>query len=163
MPAGSSPEVHDKREEFWLRQITGQEFKSALMICGLAHVLSFAFRLRAQDFSVQALEYAKLAALTPGKEAIYINYVTQFRHDMLRHMRTTINLPDDLVLQAKKAAVEADTTLTEIIENALRESLDKRRKGAKRKGFKVITYGKGALDNTAALLDSMVSMILIDI
>ena len=40
--------------------------------------------------------------------------------DMLKHMRTTINLPDDLVLQAKKAALEADTTLTEIIANALR-------------------------------------------
>jgi len=38
-------------------------------------------------------------------------------------MRITINLPDDLVLQAKKAALEADTTLAEIIANALREAL----------------------------------------
>ncbi len=34
---------------------------------------------------------------------------------MLRHMRTTINLPDGLILQAKKAALEEKTTLTEVI------------------------------------------------
>jgi hypothetical protein len=39
---------------------------------------------------------------------------------MPKHMRTTINLPDGLILQAKKAALEADSTLTEIIANALR-------------------------------------------
>ncbi len=42
---------------------------------------------------------------------------------MLRHMRTTINLPDNLIVQAKKVALESGTTLTEIIANALRESL----------------------------------------
>ncbi len=51
-------EVHERREEFWLQQLTKQEFNSALMICGLAHVLSFAFRLDAANFSVKALEYA---------------------------------------------------------------------------------------------------------
>ena len=40
--------------------------------------------------------------------------------DMLRRMRTTINLPDELILRAKKAAVNANTTLTEVIANALR-------------------------------------------
>jgi hypothetical protein len=80
---------------------------------------------------------------------------------MLKHMRTTINLPDDLILQAKKAALEADTTLTEIIANALRETLSKRRRNAPRKKFKIITYGKGGvlpgvdLSNTSALLDIM--------
>ena len=76
-------------------------------------------------------------------------------------MRTTINLPDDLILQAKKAAVEADTTLTEIIANALRESLSRKRRKGPRKEFKVIAYGKGGvfpgvdLDDTSALLDLM--------
>jgi hypothetical protein len=80
---------------------------------------------------------------------------------MLRHMRTTINLPDDLILQAKKAALEADTTLTEIIGDALREALAKRRRKTRKKGFKLITYGKGGvypgvdLDDTSALLDLM--------
>ena len=81
--------------------------------------------------------------------------------DMLKHMRTTINLPDELILQAKKAALEADTTLTEIIGDALREALDKRRRKTPRKEFKLITYGKGGvrpgvdLDDTSALLDLM--------
>jgi hypothetical protein len=80
---------------------------------------------------------------------------------MLKHMRTTINLPDELILQAKKAALEADTTLTEIIANALREALSKRRRKTPRKKFKIITYGKGGvlpgvdLSNTSALLDIM--------
>ncbi len=47
---------------------------------------------------------------------------------MLKHIRTTINLPDDLVLQAKRVALESDTTLTEVIANALRESLAKPRR-----------------------------------
>jgi len=76
-------------------------------------------------------------------------------------MRTTINLPDDLILQAKKAALESDTTMTEIIANALRESLSKNRRNGKRKEFRVITYGSGGvfpgvdLDDTSSLLDLM--------
>jgi hypothetical protein len=76
-------------------------------------------------------------------------------------MRTTINLPDSLVLQAKKAALQEDTTLTEVIANALREALSNRRRNTPRKKFKIITYGTGGvlpgvdLSNTAALLDIM--------
>ncbi len=80
---------------------------------------------------------------------------------MLKHMRTTINLPDDLILQAKKAALDADTTLTEIIANALREALAKRRGKKTRRDFKIIASGSGGLlpgvdlDDTSALLDIM--------
>jgi hypothetical protein len=80
---------------------------------------------------------------------------------MLKHMRTTINLPDELILQAKKAALERDTTLTEIIANALRESLSRAARKEGRKEFKVITYGEGGtypgvdLDDTSSLLDLM--------
>jgi hypothetical protein len=51
-------EVHAKREEFWLQQLAGYEFKTGLMICGLTHMLSFAFRLHAANFRVKALQYA---------------------------------------------------------------------------------------------------------
>ena len=34
------------------------QFESALMICGLVHLLSFAFRLQEAKFSVQAIDYA---------------------------------------------------------------------------------------------------------
>ncbi len=76
-------------------------------------------------------------------------------------MKIIINLPDDLVQQAKKVALEAGTTLSEIIGNALRETLAKRRRKTVRKDFKLITYGKGELqpgvdlDDTSALLDLM--------
>jgi hypothetical protein len=76
-------------------------------------------------------------------------------------MRTTINLPDDLILQAKKAALESDTTLTEIIENALREALAGRRRKKASRQIKIIPSGSGGLqpgvdlDDTSALLDIM--------
>ena len=80
---------------------------------------------------------------------------------MLKHMRTTINLPDELILRAKKAALEADTTLTEIIGDALREALATRQRKTPKKAFKIITSGRGGvfpgvdLDDTSALLDLM--------
>jgi hypothetical protein len=86
-------------------------------------------------------------------------------YDMLRHMRTTINLPDDLVLGAKKAALEADTTLTEIIGNALREALARRQQGKPKPEFKIIASGSGGvfpgvdLDDTSSLLDIMDGLI----
>jgi len=76
-------------------------------------------------------------------------------------MRTTINLPDDLILQAKKAALETDTTLTEIIANAVREALARREKKTRQKDLRLVTYGKGGvapgvdLDDTSSLLDLM--------
>ena len=80
---------------------------------------------------------------------------------MLKHMRTTINLPDELILQAKKAALEADITLTEIIENALREALAKRRREKPQSDDKLVASGHGGLqpgvdlDDTSSLLDLM--------
>jgi hypothetical protein len=51
-------EVHAKREELWLRRMQEHQFESALVICGLVHLLSFAFRVQAANFSVQAINYA---------------------------------------------------------------------------------------------------------
>jgi hypothetical protein len=80
---------------------------------------------------------------------------------MLKHMRTTINLPDDLILQAKKAALDADTTLTEFIADALRLSLFERQRKKQRRELKINPTGRGGvfpgvdLDDTSALLDIM--------
>ncbi len=80
---------------------------------------------------------------------------------MLKHMRTTINLPDELVSRAKKAALDADTTLTAIIAEALREALQKGRRKQPRRKIKLTTYGEGGtfpgvdLDDTSAVLDLM--------
>jgi hypothetical protein len=51
-------EVHARREEFWLQQITKQDFKKALMICGMNHALSFAFRLQSASLTVRTVTYA---------------------------------------------------------------------------------------------------------
>jgi len=80
---------------------------------------------------------------------------------MLKHMRTTINLPDDLILQAKRVALESDTTLTEVIANALRESLAKPRRKQGKGEFRIVPSGHGGvfpgvdLDDTSGLLDIM--------
>jgi hypothetical protein len=76
-------------------------------------------------------------------------------------MKITIHLPDDLIERAKKAALEADTTLGGFIENALQEALARRRNGKRGREFKVITYGHGGvlpgvnLDDSSALQDIM--------
>jgi hypothetical protein len=51
-------EVHAKREELWVKRIEQHEFESALVICGLVHLLSLAFRLQTAGFSAQAINYA---------------------------------------------------------------------------------------------------------
>jgi metal-responsive CopG/Arc/MetJ family transcriptional regulator len=76
-------------------------------------------------------------------------------------MKITIDLPDNLIQQANKTALEADTTLTGFIETALREALAKRQDGKPRREIKVITYGSSGLlpvvnlDNSSELLDIM--------
>jgi hypothetical protein len=51
-------DVHAKREELWLRRMQQRSFESALVICGLVHLLSFSQRLQQAQFSVQAINYA---------------------------------------------------------------------------------------------------------
>lgn len=80
-------------------------------------------------------------------------------------MRTTINLPDDLMLRAKKAALDSDTTLTEFVADALREALAKRGKRNVKREVELTTSGRGGvfpgvdLDNSADLLDIMDGLI----
>jgi hypothetical protein len=54
----TSPADQLPREEYWVRIIGGQKFKNALAVVGLAHSLSFAFRLQASGFTVdEAISY----------------------------------------------------------------------------------------------------------
>jgi hypothetical protein len=49
---------HRKREKFWLEQVKSEQFQKALVICGLHHGLSFAFRLEAAGFpDVELYDY----------------------------------------------------------------------------------------------------------
>jgi hypothetical protein len=76
-------------------------------------------------------------------------------------MRTTIHIPDDLLAEVKKLSAESQTTVTALVEDALRERLSRRRQRSRAKIFRLTTYGKGGLqpgvdlDDNAALLDLM--------
>ena len=73
-------------------------------------------------------------------------------------MRTTIHLPDDLLIRAKRVAAGSNQTLTAVIEEALRASLSKRRDRL-RVRVELPTFGEGGpqpgvdLDDSAALLE----------
>jgi hypothetical protein len=76
-------------------------------------------------------------------------------------MKITIDLPDDLIQQANKAALEAEITLNAFLENALREALAKRHYGKPGREFKLTTSGSRGvlpgvnLDDSSALQDIM--------
>ena len=78
---------------------------------------------------------------------------------MLRCMRTTVRLDDELLRDAKAVAAASGRTLTAVIEDALREVLARRAAGAERVELPVFRGGSlqaGVdLDDTAALLDLM--------
>ena len=76
-------------------------------------------------------------------------------------MRTTVQLPDDLLKAAKRHAVDTGRTLTAVIEDALRATLAGARAQGGPEPVDLPTYGSGGvlpgvdLDDAAALLDLM--------
>lgn len=62
---------------------------------------------------------------------------------MVTHMKTTVDIADDLLLRAKREAEASHTTLRSLIEDGLREILG-RKAAAKRRPVKPVTFrGKG--------------------
>ena len=80
---------------------------------------------------------------------------------MLLRTRTTIRFDERLLIQAKKLAAEKGITLTELLQDALRETLARRRPSSARSKLRLTTFGRGGvlphvdLDGMAALLDRM--------
>jgi len=76
-------------------------------------------------------------------------------------MRTTIRLDERLLAETKKMAAESGCSLTAVIEDALREKVNRSRKTPAQKKIKLPVFkGRGLrpgidLDNSAALLDIM--------
>jgi hypothetical protein len=76
-------------------------------------------------------------------------------------MRTTVRLDDDLLREAKSYAAATGRTLTAVIEDALRETLRRRRAQGSRPQVKLKTVGGSGtqpgvdLDDSSALLDLM--------
>ena len=57
-------------------------------------------------------------------------------------MRITIHLPDELIVQIKKLVAASNSTVTALIEDALREALARRRRTGRREKVILKTYGK---------------------
>lgn len=78
-------------------------------------------------------------------------------------MRTTVRLDDDLLAEVKKQAVRSGSTLTSLIEQALREMLQRRREMRNLPPVRIPIWGHGGLrrgvdlDHSAALLELMES------
>jgi len=77
---------------------------------------------------------------------------------MLLCMRTTLDIQDQLLIQAKKKAAETHQTLTGFIEDALRLFFEHQQKAKAAKPFKIRTFKGGGparvdVNNTVALLD----------
>ena len=76
-------------------------------------------------------------------------------------MRTTIRIDDNLLTLAKKAALESKSTLTAIIEDALREKLFRKEAKPDPEEVRIITFkGNGLLpgvdiDNSSSLMELM--------
>jgi len=77
-------------------------------------------------------------------------------------MRTTVDLPDDLLREAKGRAVREGRTLSEVVGDAVRSSFSRTGTGD-REPVELPTFGEGGLqpgvdlDDSAALLDLMES------
>jgi hypothetical protein len=75
-------------------------------------------------------------------------------------VRTTINLDDALLAEAKQVAARTGRSLTAVVEDALRQSLH-RRQPATRQAVDLPVFGEGGtrpgvdLDDSAGLLDVM--------
>ena len=83
---------------------------------------------------------------------------------MLKHMRTTVILPDELYRQVKERARTDGRTVTSFLEQALRQALSDQRQEPRQKADVILApayFGKGGtmpgvdLNNNAALEDLM--------
>ena len=89
----------------------------------------------------------------------YLDIKMQFNYIMV--MRTTIRINDSLLQQLRKLALENNTTLNDLIEQAVREKLARIGRQKTNKQVKIITFkGNGLqpgvdLDDSSALLDLM--------
>lgn len=80
---------------------------------------------------------------------------------MLRCMRTTIRLDDELLAQLKAQAARSGTTMNAVIEDAVRESLARRARQPPQRAARLPVFAGSKLrpgvdlDDSAALLDLM--------
>jgi len=79
----------------------------------------------------------------------------------LHRMRTTIRMNDELLRRAKKLATDTDRSLTRVIEDALRETLQRSSGDLRPRSVRLTTFGSGGarkgvdLDSGRRLRDLM--------
>lgn len=75
-------------------------------------------------------------------------------------MRTTITLDDRLLARLKKRASESGTSVSRLIEQAIRLLMQAPRVTKRKEGFQVVTFGAGGkfstlnIDRTSSLLEA---------
>ena len=62
---------------------------------------------------------------------------------MVTHMKTTVEIPDALFIEARRMAEQENVTLKVLVEEGLRRALEERRKRAKFRLRKASFRGKG--------------------
>ncbi len=77
-------------------------------------------------------------------------------------MRTTISLPEALIAEARRRALETGRSLTAFIGDAVRESLGRQRASKDRPPIRITTYGGSGLQPGVDLDDSAALQDLID-
>jgi hypothetical protein len=77
-------------------------------------------------------------------------------------MRTTVRLDDELIKQAKIQAAEQGITLTQLIDESLRERLSTRRPPKKSGPFRLRSYGEGGARPGVDLSDNRAVRDLMD-
>lgn len=76
--------------------------------------------------------------------------------------RTTVRLPEDLMREVKKVAAETDRTMTSVIEDALREHLNRRHEVATTSTVELPEDGEGGLLPGVTLDDNRALQELLD-
>lgn len=97
---------------------------------------------------------------TVSPKVVAISYADVWLFSMFICMRTTLNLDDELMRTLKRRAAETGRTMTEMIEEALREMLARPSQGREEREFRWVTV-KGKvrpgvdLSDRDSLLDAM--------
>lgn len=76
---------------------------------------------------------------------------------MFFHMKTTLNISEIVMRKLKQKAAQTGTTMSKLVEQALRESLEKERPAAEKLSLPTFSGGKAMVNiaNRAALFDYM--------
>ena len=61
--------------------------------------------------------------------------------DMVSHMKTTVEISDELLLQVKQVARERNEPMRSLLEEALRRLLDDYTRDQPRRPFRITTFG----------------------